>query len=149
MDLSVTCPLAVTLAQLMREEKTELASRWLERISARVSIDPNRVFPTDELLDHGPLLIDGIAEHVENPAAAISVDMVVVAKAMELGALRHKQGFDAYEILKEYEILGGILFHFFSNVADEIEEPCSRRQLMACAGRLFRAVTIIQQATMT
>ena len=29
---------------------------------------------------------------------------------MELGALRHAQGFDAYEILKEYEILGGILF---------------------------------------
>ena len=29
-----------------------------------------------------------------------------MAKAMELGALRHSQGFDAYQILKEHEILG-------------------------------------------
>jgi len=148
-SLDEECPMAAALAVRLRESKRDLTSLWLERISARVSIDPNRVFPTDELLDHVPLLIDGIADYVENPAAEISVDMVVVAKAMELGALRHKQGFDAYEILKEYEILGGILFHFFSNVAGEIDEPCDRRQLMACAGRLFRSVTIIQQATMT
>jgi signal transduction histidine kinase len=148
-SLDEECPMAAALAVRLRESKRDLTSLWLERISARVSIDPNRVFPTDELLDHVPLLIDGIADYVENPAAEISVDMVVVAKAMELGALRHKQGFDAYEILKEYEILGGILFHFFSNIAGEIDEPCDRRQLMACAGRLFRSVTIIQQATMT
>lgn len=121
----------------------------MAKISRRVAIEPNRVFPTDELLDHVPLLIDGIADYVENPAAEISVDMAVVAKAMELGALRHKQGFDAYEILKEYELLGGILFQFFSTAADEIDEPCGRGELMDCASRLFRAVTIIQQATMT
>jgi signal transduction histidine kinase len=141
--------MAAVLAIRLRKSKRELTSMWLERIATRVAIDPNRVFPTDELLDHVPLLIDGIADYVENPAAEISVDMAVVAKAMELGALRHKQGFDAYEILKEYEILGGILFHFFSTEAEAIEEPCGRGELMTCGSRLFRAVTIIQQATMT
>ena len=68
---------------------------------------------------------------------------------MELGALRHEQGFDAYEILKEYEIFGGILFTFFIRAVDAIEGPCERADLMACSARLFRAVTIIQQATMT
>jgi signal transduction histidine kinase len=143
------CPMAGALASRLRKSKRELTNTWLERIATRVAIEPNRVFPTDELLDHVPLLIDGIADYVENPAAEISVDMAVVAKAMELGALRHKQGFDAYEILKEYEILGGILFHFFSTEADAIEEPCGRGELMTCGSRLFRAVTIIQQATMT
>lgn len=143
------CPMAGALATRLRASKRELTTTWLDRISARVAIDANRVFPTDELLDHVPLLIDGIADYVENPAAVISVDMAVVAKARELGALRHKQGFDAYEILKEYEILGGILFHFFSSAAEEIEQPCSRGELMTCASRLFRAVTIIQQSTMT
>jgi signal transduction histidine kinase len=141
--------MAGALAIRLRTSKRELTNMWLERIATRVAIEPNRVFPTDELLDHVPLLIDGIADYVENPAAEISVDMAVVAKAMELGALRHKQGFDAYEILKEYEILGGILFHFFSTEAEAIEEPCGRRELMTCGSRLFRAVTIIQQATMT
>ena len=143
------CPLAGVLAQHLRHSKRELTTKWLERITDRVSLDPNRVFPTDELLDHVPLLIDGVADYVDNPAAELGVDMPVVAKAMELGALRHKQGFDAYEILKEYEFLGGILFAFFSRTVEEIAEPCEKRELMACGSRLYRAVTIIQQATMS
>src|SRR3982751_4879860 len=103
------CPLAGALADRLRRSRGELTAHWLERIIDRVAINANRVFPTDDLLDHVPLLIDGIANYLENPAAEVSVDTPVVAKAMELGALRHAQGFDAYELLKEYEILGGIL----------------------------------------
>lgn len=143
------CPMAGVLAQRLRLERLELTTQWLERITDRVSLDPNRVFPTDELLDHVPLLIDGVADYVDNPAAEIGVDMPVVAKAMELGALRHKQGFDAYEILKEYEFLGGILFTFFAHTVQDITEPCEKSELMACGFRLYRAVTIIQQATMS
>ena len=143
------CPLAGVLAGHLRASRRELTMKWLERISDRVSLDPNRVFPTDELLDHVPLLIDGVADYIDNPAAEVSIDMPVVAKAMELGALRHKQGFDAYEILKEYEFLGGILFTFFSRTVQSIAEPCEKRELMACGSRLYRAVTIIQQATMS
>ena len=148
-QLADECPLAGALATRLREAKNELTGQWLSRIVDRVAIDPNRIFPTDELLDHVPLLIDGVAAYVENPAAEISVDMPVVAKARELGALRHHQGFDAYEILKEFEILGGILFNFFTKAVETIDEPCEKHELMRCAARLFRAVTIIQQASMT
>lgn len=147
--LDEECPLAGVLAEHLRGAKRELTTKWLERITDRVSLDPNRVFPTDELLDHVPLLIDGVADYVDNPAAEVGVDMPVVAKAMELGALRHKQGFDAYEILKEYEFLGGILFTFFARTVENIAEPCEKRELMACGSRLYKAVTIIQQATMS
>ena len=143
------CPLAHVLADRLRLAKRDLTEQWLGRISARVSLDANLVFPTDELLNHVPLLIDGVAEYINQPAADVNLDMPVVAKAMELGALRHKQGFDAYEILKEYEFLGGILFTFFARTVDEIEQPCEKRELMACGARLYRAVTIIQQATMS
>jgi len=143
------CPLAAILAERLRAARHELTEQWLERIASRVALHPNRVFPTDDLLDHVPLLLDGVADYVQDPAAEIGVHMPVVAKAMELGELRHKQGFDAYEILKEYEFLGGILFHFFTNTVDEIEEPCEKSELMACGSRLYRAVTIIQRSTMT
>ena len=66
---------------------------------------------------------------------------------MELGALRHAQGFDPYEILKEYEILGGILFTYLARAADEIAEPCEKSELLICGHRLFRAISIIQQTT--
>ena len=148
-DLSDHCPLAGALANRLREAKDELTTRWLERIAERVSLDPNRVFPTDELLDHVPLLIVGIAAYLENPSAEINVDMPVVGKAMELGALRHSQGFDVYEILKEHEILGGILFNFLAQVADTLDADCAKSELLTCGHRLFRAVTIIQETTTT
>ena len=147
MDLMAPCPLAGVLAQRLREEQDALTRRWLDRISARVSIEPNRIFPTEELLDHVPLLIGGIASYLENPSLPVSADVPVIAKAMELGALRHAQGFDEYELLKEYEIFGGILFSFVSMEVESIAQPCSREELMLCAHRLYHAVALIQQAT--
>lgn len=144
---SENCPLASVLAGRLRTARVELTTRWLERIAARVSTDPNRVFPSEELLDHVPLLIDGIADYLEDPTAEIGSDMPVIGKAVELGALRHNQGFDAYEILKEYEILGGILFSYLARVADDVEEPCENGELLVCGHRVFRAVSIIQQTT--
>jgi signal transduction histidine kinase len=149
-DLALeNCTLARVLAERMRESRDDLTRRWLDRIGARVRLDPNRIFPTDALLDHVPLLIHGIADYIENPGNAILSDIPVVAKAMELGELRFAQGFDEYELLKEYEIFGGILFSFLSRIADDIDEPCSRGELLACAHRLFLAVALIQQATLT
>lgn len=143
------CTLAKALADKMRSSRDELTHRWLDRISARVSLDPNRIFPTEALLDHVPLLILGIADYIENPEKVILSEVPVVVKAMELGELRFSQGFDEYEVLKEYEIFGGILFSFLSREVDGIEEPCSRSELLACAHRLYLAVSLIHQATLT
>jgi signal transduction histidine kinase len=147
MPLLPDCPLAAVLADRLRGAREELTARWLERIVARVSIDPNRVFPTQDLLDHVPLLIDGIAAFLENPADDIAADVPVVAKARELGELRYHQGFDAYQIFKEYELLGSVLFSYLARTVDDIEEPCTRSELLNCGQRLFRAVTLIQQVT--
>jgi len=149
MDLTDDCPLAIELAHRLRKEQEPLTRRWLERISDRVAIHPNRIFPTDDLLDHMPLLIMGIAAYVENPAEPVSAQTPVIAKAMELGAMRHRQGFDEYELLKEYEIFGGILYSFLAGTVDEIQKPCSRSELILCAHRLYQAIALIQQATTT
>ena len=90
--------IASVVAERLRQARDDLVHRWLDRIAARVALTPNRVFPTEELLNHVPLLIDGIAAYVERPDEGLDADAPVVAKAMELGALRHSQGFDAYEI---------------------------------------------------
>src|SRR5687768_12911367 len=102
--------LASLLAGRLREARRELVTRWLERIKARVTLSAMEVFPSESLLNHVPLLIDGIATYVESPGTDLDGEDPVAPKAMELGALRHEQGFDAYEILKELEILGGIVF---------------------------------------
>jgi len=147
--LTEDCPLADIIALRLAESRDALTARWLDRIAARVSVDPNRIFPTSELLNHVPILIDGIAAYVADPASVVSADMAVVDKARELGALRHSQGFDQYQILKEFEILGGILLTFVGEVAGRTDVECSRSELMACAQRVFHAVCLIQQATST
>jgi signal transduction histidine kinase len=149
MDSTAECPVAATLAMRLRDARDELTHRWLDRISDRVELPPNRVFPTEELLDHVPILIDGIADYLEKPAHAVAADVPVIAKAMELGELRFTQGFDEHELLKEYELLGGVLFGFLSRTADDIDAPCTKGQLLTCAHRLFSAITMVQQATAT
>lgn len=143
------CPLAEVLAGRLRTAREEMTARWLERITQRASIDPNEVFPSQELLDHIPLLMDGIADYMETASEEITAADAVIAKAMELGEMRLAQGFSAHEILKEYEILGGVLFAFLISMVDDIEQDCSRSELLSCAHRLFRAVTVIQQYTTT
>lgn len=141
--------LATALARQLRMAKNDLVHRWLERISARVTLPANRVFPTEDLLNHVPLLIAGIADYLEKPEKEIDAEVPVSAKAMELGALRHAQGFDAYEILKEYELLAAIMFSFLTDVADEVGVHARRRDFLMCWQRVGHAIEIIRQATMT
>lgn len=141
--------LAALIAARLRESSRELVARWLERITARVAVAPQRIFPTDELLNHVPLLIDGIADYVECSETELNAELPVAAKAMELGALRHSQGFDAYEILKELEILGGILFSFVEAIAEEDATGAQARDFLVCWHRIGHAIELIRQATMT
>jgi signal transduction histidine kinase len=147
MDLSRPCTAASLLAARIRESSEDLTARWLERIAARVDTDPDRVFPTEDLLDHVPVLLHGIADYLDDPADEITADMPVVSKALELGQLRFSQGFDAAEILKEYEILGGVLFAFGARVLDE--QGDTQQHVLVCGHRLFRAISVIEQLTTT
>lgn len=136
-----------SLAQRLRDSRDTLIERWLERIAARVALRPSEVFPTEELLNHVPLLIDGVASYLEQHDADIAGDAVVIAKARELGALRYGQGFDAYEILKEHEILNAILLSFAEEVAEEIAQGEPPVALVRVLRRLSDALEIIREAT--
>ncbi|MDQ3997594.1 MAG: sensor histidine kinase, partial [Gemmatimonadota bacterium] len=137
------------LAAALREAREELVRRWLDRITARVAVNPNRIFPTEELLNHVPILIDGIAHYLEFPEEGLGAEAPVIAKSMELGALRHAQGFDAYEILKEHEILGGVLYSYLAEVVEHTAVPGTRSELLEAWQRVGHAVELIRQATMT
>jgi signal transduction histidine kinase len=141
--------LASTLAGRLRASREELVRRWLNRIVARVTVAPERIFPTDALLNHVPLLIDGVADYLERPDRDLDAEAPVLAKAMELGALRHAQGFDAYEILKEHEILGAILLTFLAEDLDSAAEGAAPRDVAACWQRVSHATELIRQATLT
>lgn len=137
---------AALVARHLRDRRFDITARWLDRIVARVSVEPQEVFPSEEMLDHVPVLIEGIAAYIEDPAEEIGADVPVVAKAAELGALRFEQGFDAAQILKEYEILGGILHHEAQHALD-CGAPWEAAAVLEPAQRIFRAVAVVSQIT--
>jgi signal transduction histidine kinase len=145
----VGIPFRSKLANALRNSREEIVTRWLERITARVTLDANQVFPTDELLNHVPLLLDGVADFVERDDADLDGSVPVTAKAMELGALRHKQGFDAYEILKEHEILAGIVYSTLRPFALQSIADHEPAEALDCWERVSQAIDLIRQATVT
>jgi signal transduction histidine kinase len=69
------------------------------------------------------------------------------AKAMELGALRHSQGFDAYEILKEHELLASILYNV---MREELTQAVDAKpdEVAYCWQRVAEVIEHIRQSTM-
>ncbi|MEO7366813.1 MAG: sensor histidine kinase [Gemmatimonadaceae bacterium] len=145
---AVDSSLRSQLAASIRANREVIVQRWLERISARVALSDNEIFPSEHLLDHVPLLLDGIAEYLENPGDYIDGGPVT-AKAMELGALRHSQGFDAYQILKEHDLLGRIIYSTLRPVAAKLAEGKSPVEALEAWEEIGNAVQLIMQATLT
>lgn len=137
------------LAAALRANRETIVKRWLERISARVTLGDNDIFPSDQLLDHVPLLLDGIADYLDRPEDYLDDGGPVTAKAMELGALRHSQGFDAYQILKEHEILGRIIYSTLRPVVEKSAAHADLTEVLECWEQLGQAVELIMQATIT
>ena len=82
--------LAAILADRLRNAKQELVTQWLERITERVNIETRRIFPTHQLLNHIPLLIEGVAGYLKRPERDIDSKAPVVAKAMARAVRWHQ-----------------------------------------------------------
>jgi signal transduction histidine kinase len=104
---------AGVVSQRLEAERHTLAARWLGRLHELLTVDANEVFPSEQLLDHIPILIGEIAVYLRAPAdEEIAANTVVIEKARELGRLRHDQRASVHQLLREYEILAEILEAF-------------------------------------
>src|SRR5262245_5139586 len=101
---------AGVVSRRVEAERHILAGRWLSRLNELLTVEPNEVFPSEQLLDHIPALIGEIAAYLRAPAnEEIAANTVVIEKARELGSLRHEQRASVHQLLREYEILADIL----------------------------------------
>jgi signal transduction histidine kinase len=132
-----------SIADLLLRESEDIVRQWLARVSDRVTVDERFLFPSEDLLDHVPRLVEGIARAVSG-REPISVDTPVVMKAKELGKLRFDQGFSAHQILWEYQLLGDMILHRLDR-ADVYPEGPHGRMVMR---RLYEALSAVQRATM-
>jgi signal transduction histidine kinase len=136
------------IAERMRIEHRALAARWFERLLDLIPVDARDVFPTESLLDHVPALILEISDYLREPeGGAIAANTAILDKARELGALRHGQRASLHQVLREYQLLGGVLVNF---VLEEMERLGATPPASASVSLVFRlnqAVNVLSQST--
>src|SRR5438105_1607938 len=92
---------AEIVSQRVAAERDVLATRWLHQLNELLTVLPNEVFPSTELLDHIPSLIHEIAHYLRAPAnEEIAANTSVMEKARELGLLRHRQRASVHQLLR-------------------------------------------------
>jgi signal transduction histidine kinase len=136
------------IAARMRSEHQVIASRWFERLVELLPVHARDVFPTESLLDHVPALILEIGDYLGQPEGeAIASNTALLEKASELGALRHAQRASLHQVVREYQVLRGVLVAF---VLEELERSGAAppaAEAVRLMARLYQAVDVLSQAT--
>ena len=139
---------ASVIAQRIAAERIALSAQWLARLRELLTVTLNEVFPSEQLLDHIPLIVDQIAGYLSAPAdQEIAANAAVMDKARELGLLRHEQRATAHQLLQEYELLGQILEAFLVEETDRLGLQPSVAECFAVQRRLTRAVRVLMRTT--
>lgn len=134
------------LGAAISDRAAELTERWLRELSCRLQEDENRVFPTDQLLDHIPEVIDYLGRYIASGGSVAGADEV--RRVLRgLAELRREQGYEVDEILAELDLLGTILFAELEEQAGELEPVTSPEDAVAAAQRLYHALLGISRLT--
>ena len=132
----------------MAADHALLAARWFSRLHDLLPVDANEVFPSDSLLDHIPSLIVDVSAYLKAPEEqAIAANTLVVDKARELGKLRHEQRASLHQVLREYQLLGGILMRFVEDEANRVTVTPTPSECVVVVARLHHAVAVLLQET--
>jgi signal transduction histidine kinase len=136
------------MAARIAAERLTIASRWLARLRELLTVTANEVFPSEELLDHIPSLVEEISGYLAAPAdEEIAANAAVMAKARELGHLRHRQRATAHQLLHEYEILGEILEAFLLEETERLGLQPTVGECFEVQRRVTRAVRVLMRTT--
>jgi signal transduction histidine kinase len=136
------------IAARIAAERLTLASLWLARLRTVLTVSANEVFPSEQLLDHIPSLVEEIAAYVAAPEEEeIAANAAVMHKARELGQLRHGQHASVHQLLHEYEILGEILESFLAEETDRLGLKPTVADGFEVHRRLTRAVRVLMRTT--
>lgn len=134
------------LGDAISERAAELTERWLRELTGRLKEDENRVFPTDQLLDHVPEVIDYLGRYIASGGSVEGTEEV--RRVLRgLAELRREQGYDVDEILAELDLLGTILFAELETQAGVLQPITEPEDAVAAAQRLYHALLGISRLT--
>jgi signal transduction histidine kinase len=136
------------VSERMAAEAIGLSAQWFTRLKDLLPVAANEVFPSEQILDHIPLLIADIGRYLQAPEEEeIAANAAVIEKARELGVLRHAQQASVHQLLREYEILGEILEAFVGVEATRLPVPPTASECVEVLRRVTRATRTLMRTT--
>lgn len=139
---------ARALAERIEAGQRDISRRWLARLTELLPVDVRDVFPSDQLLDHIPAIIDQIAIYLRAPDdEEFAANTTVITKAQELGRLRHGQQASVHQILREYALLGTVLEQFVADATTSLAIAPTAQACFDVMHRVGRAVQTLMQIT--
>ncbi len=136
------------VSQRMAAEAISLSAAWFARLNELLPVDVNDVFPSDQILDHIPSLIEEIAHYLQAPGGEeIAANAAVIDKARELGVLRHQQQASVHQLLREFELLGDVLEGFIVAESARLSLTPGPAECFDVVRRLTRATRSLMRTT--
>ncbi|HEV7507430.1 MAG TPA: sensor histidine kinase [Thermoanaerobaculia bacterium] len=132
----------------LHRRSTELTRAWLDRLIARLDVQPRRIFPTDALLNHIPDVLRAVSDYLCSDGE-LDHDELLRVEFGKLARLRREQGYDIDEILIEFEILGDILYDALRDEARKFGRKVPPDYAIEVAERLYRSLASITAITAT
>ena len=101
------------VSQSIQTSSRALAADWLQRLNLVVHEEVEDIFPTEQYLDHIPLMIEQLGVILESGDTELAmVNSIISQKALELGRLRHEQKATISQLLREYDLLARLLAEY-------------------------------------
>ena len=95
-----------------------------------------------------PALIVEIGAYLLHPEEdAIAANTAILDKARELGSLRHAQRASLHQVLREYQVLAGVLVTFVVEEMERLGIVAPPAETALLVSRLHQAVNVLSQAT--
>lgn len=124
----------------------DLTRRWVETLRGQLQVDARDIFPSDDLLNHIPDVLQRVAAFVAEPDAVV-LEALVVEDLSRLAELRRRQGFGVRELLREYQILSDTLQSESEEAAREYSGTEALVHVVAAVGRLKDATHLMSVVT--
>ena len=143
---------APTFAQFAADrlvrDRRRLTSDWVDTLSSQLGLDPRRVLPHGDLLDHLPVVLAKAADFLCVPdTEKLTAEQIITEEMRDIARLRRGQGFDVQEIIREFDELAQLLDGAALRWLDDYPGVPDAKSVGRVFGRLNRVPLLMGQIT--
>jgi signal transduction histidine kinase len=135
-------------AEKLTLESNQITSEWVSILTSQLNVDPQRILPHDDLLDHVPVVLSRAADFLLVPdPEKLTAERFVIEEMRGIARLRRTQGFNVQEIIREFDELARLLDDFALRWLDEYPGSPNPKSVGRVFGRLNRVPLLMGQIT--